>query len=73
MAVVTTLFVTFGDDIIKWVGTLFKAKKAVDDLKESQKVFSEALNEGSKNAQQDITRLQLLYKAALRMEAAKFS
>ena len=65
LAVVTTLFVTFGDDIIKWVGTLFKAKKAVDDLKESQKVFSEALNEGSKNAQQDITRLQLLYKAAI--------
>lgn len=65
LAVVTTLFVTFGDDIIKWVGTLFKAKKAVDDLKESQKAFNEALNEGAKNAQQDITRLQLLYKAAV--------
>lgn len=65
LAVVTTLFVAFGDDIIKWVGTLFKAKKAVDDLKESQKVFNEALNEGTKNAQQDITRLQLLYKAAI--------
>lgn len=65
LAVVTTLFVTFGDDIIKWVGTLFKAQKAVDDLKESQKVFNEVLSEGSKNAQQDITRLQLLYKAAI--------
>ena len=65
LAVLTTLFVAFGDDIIKWVGTLFKAKKAVDDLKESQKVFNEALNEGAKNAQQDITRLQLLYKAAI--------
>lgn len=65
LAVVTTLFVTFGDDIIKWVGTLFKAQKAVDDLKESQKAFNEALNEGAKNAQQDITRLQLLYKAAV--------
>lgn len=65
LAVVTTLFVAFGDDIIKWVGTLFKAQKAVDDLKESQKVFNEVLSEGSKNAQQDITRLQLLYKAAI--------
>lgn len=64
MAAVTALLVTFGDDIVKWVGTLVAGRKAVDALADSTKAFNEAMNEGAKDAQQDITRLQLLYKAA---------
>ena len=60
-----TLLSAYGDEIIDWVTSLFKGKKALDVLNESQKVFNESMDEGAKNAQKDITRLQLLYKAAI--------
>ena len=59
-----TLLSAYGSEIIKWVGSLFSAKKTIDVLNESTKAFNEAMNEGAKNAQQEVTRLQLLYKAA---------
>lgn len=33
LSMVVVLFQLFGEDMIKWVGTLFKAKNAVDELK----------------------------------------
>ena len=59
-----TLLSAYGSEIVKWVGSLFSAKKTIDVLNESTKAFNEAMNEGAKNAQQEVTRLQLLYKAA---------
>ncbi|RGM26965.1 hypothetical protein [Bacteroides sp. OM08-17BH] len=59
-----TLLSAYGSEIAKWVGSLFSTKKTIDVLAESTKAFNEAMNEGAKNAQQEVTRLQLLYKAA---------
>lgn len=60
-----TLLNAYGKEIFDYIGGIFKAKEAIDYLSESQKVFNESMDEGAKNAQKDITRLQLLYKAAI--------
>lgn len=60
-----TLLTAYGKEIFDYIGGIFKAKEAIDYLSESQKVFNESMDEGAKNAQKDITRLQLLYKAAI--------
>lgn len=60
-----TLLTLYGDKVVDWIAGLFKAKESIDYLSESQKVFNDSMDEGAKNAQKDITRLQLLYKAAI--------
>lgn len=65
LVVAITVITAYRKEISEWFTSLFKGKKALDVLNESQKVFNESMDEGAKNAQKDITRLQLLYKAAI--------
>ena len=58
-----SLLIVFGDEIIEWVGNLFKAKEQLDLGKESAKAFNEAMLEGGKSAQREVTNLNILYKA----------
>ena len=58
-----TLLTLYGKEMVEWIGGLFKAKKQLDLGKESVKAFNEAMLEGGKNAQQEITTLNLLYRA----------
>lgn len=58
-----TLLTVYGGEIVKWIGNLFKAKEQNDYLKEAMEGVNEAMLEGTKNAQQEIVRLNLLYNA----------
>lgn len=59
-----TLFTAYGKEIFNYLDRLISAKKATNELSSATKVFNEMVNKGTKDAQQDITRLNLLYKAA---------
>ena len=54
----------YGKDIAEWIGSLFKGKERVDLLKESVKAYNDAMTQGSKDAQDEVVRLRLLYNAA---------
>lgn len=64
-----TLLSTYGKEISDWVKDLFKAKENIDVLQESLKAYNEAVSEGRKNAQSELTELKLLYDTAI--DAAK--
>ena len=58
-----TVLSMYGKEIMEWVGSLFKgnaeARKSVD----IQKELNAVRQEGAKNAQEEITRINLLYNA----------
>ena len=54
----------YGKEIGEWIGSLFKGKERVDLLKESVKAYNDAMTQGSKDAQDEVVRLRLLYNAA---------
>lgn len=58
-----TLLTVFGGDIIKWVQNLIKGRKALDTAKAAMDNFNSAMLQGNKDAQQSVTRLDLLYRA----------
>ena len=60
-----TLLSTYGKEISDWVKGLFKAKENIDVLQESLKAYNEAVSEGRKNAQSELTELKLLYDTAI--------
>lgn len=59
-----TLLTVYGEDIVDWVASLFKGKKALDAVSEAQEKLNEARMEGSKNAQEELMKLKLLRQAA---------
>lgn len=59
-----TVLTLYGDEIIDWVKGLFSGKEALDSTRKSQEALNEAWKDGTKNAQEELTRLRLLYKAA---------
>lgn len=59
-----TLLTVYGEDIVDWVASLFKGKKALDAVSEAQEKLNEARLEGSKNAQEELMKLKLLRQAA---------
>lgn len=59
-----TLLTAYGKEIFNYLDGLINTKKVTNDLSDATKVFNEMVNKGTKDAQQDITRLNLLYKAA---------
>lgn len=63
ISVSITLLTVYGGEIVKWIGNLLKAKEQNDYLKEAMEGVNEAMLEGTKNAQQEIVRLNLLYNA----------
>lgn len=68
MVVGITLLTMYGREIGNWVKGLFGASKANEELAKSldeiNKSYSAAILEGSKNAQKELTNLNLLYKAS---------
>lgn len=59
-----TILAQYGNKIIDWVSGLFKAKEAIDATAEAQKMVSDAMMQGAKDAQREKVQLDLLYKAA---------
>lgn len=59
-----TLLAQYGDKIAEWVKGLFSAKEALDVAAESQRIVSDAMMQGAKDAQREKVQLDLLYKAA---------
>lgn len=66
-----TLLTVYGEDIVDWVANLFKGKKALDAVSEAQEKLNEATIEGYKNSADELTKLKLLYDAAVDSKKAQ--
>ena len=58
-----TVLSMYGKDIVNWIKGLFKAEDAMKDLVDVQKELNAVQAKGAQNAQDEIIRLNLLYKA----------
>lgn len=58
-----TLLTLYGGDLINWVAKMLKAEKQTDYLKEAMDGVNTAMQDGQKEAQQSVVRLNLLYNA----------
>ena len=59
-----TLLTLYGNEIADWVEELFKGKKQIDAAAIAQEHLHNAISKGTTDAQREITKLDLLYKAA---------
>lgn len=59
-----TVLTLYGKEITEWVGSLFKGKQAFDTAKQAAEQFHATMTEGAISAQAEITKLDLLYRAA---------
>lgn len=64
MVLILTAFSIWGKDITNWIGSLFKGKTTVDQLKRSTTDLKDAMLEAGKSAVNESVRLNILYKAA---------
>lgn len=64
MVLILTAFSIWGKDITNWIGSLFKGKTTVDQLKRSTTDLKDAMLEAGKSAVNESVRLKILYKAA---------
>lgn len=64
LAVGITLTVAYGKEIGNWVTSLFRGKKALDTARIAAERFQSTMLEGARNAQQEVVKLNLLYRAA---------
>lgn len=60
MSIGMVLLQLYGADIIKWIGTLFKGKDAVDQMTTSQKALNKVFSEGTGKAQSTIAEVMRL-------------
>ena len=58
-----SLLIVFGDEIINWVGNLFKGEKQVDALAERMKALNDIQREAGLSAAKERSELDVLYKA----------
>lgn len=58
-----TLLTLYGDKVVDWIVELFNAKNAMKPLVDIQQQLNEVQLKGAQNAQSEITKLELLYKA----------
>lgn len=58
-----TVLSMYGKDIVNWIKGLFKAEDAMKDLVDVQKELNTVQAKGAQNAQDEIIRLNMLYKA----------
>lgn len=58
-----TLLTVYGGDLIEWVAKMLKAEKQTDHMKEALDGVNTAMQDGQKEAQQSVVRLNLLYNA----------
>ena len=63
LALITTLFVAFGDDIIEWVGKLISGKKEMKSFLYVAQEMALGIRKGMKDAAASTTELDVLYKA----------
>ena len=59
-----TVLTVYGKEITQWVGSLFKGRQALDTAKIALEQFHAAMAKGMVSAQEEITKLNLLYRAA---------
>lgn len=59
-----TLVTMYWKDISKFFQELFTGAKGYDATTEAQKKYNEAMREGAKNASQEVTQVEILYKAS---------
>lgn len=59
-----TVLTLYGKEITEWVGSLFKGKQAFDAAKQAAEQFHATMTEGAISTQAEITKLDLLYRAA---------
>lgn len=64
LVTIISLGIVFGRQIGEWFSSFFSGKKSIDGATESLNAYREAINKGEKDAQKEMTRLTLLYKAA---------
>lgn len=64
MVLVLTAFSIWGKDITNWIGSMFKGKATIDQLKRSTTDLKDAMLEAGKGAVNESVRLRILYKAA---------
>lgn len=64
LAVGITLLVTYGDEIWDWAKGLFKGAEALDASSIAAARFHSAMLDGARNAQAEVIKLNLLYRAA---------
>lgn len=64
MAVGITLAVVYGKEIGNFVSSLFLGKNAFDAAARSAEAFHATMLEGNRNAQSEVVKLNLLYRAA---------
>lgn len=64
LAVVTTLFVTFGDKIFDWIGTSKKAEKTLKKLYTQLRDLNNILSTSIEQSASEVTKLNSLYKIA---------
>ena len=58
-----TLLSAYGSEIVKWVGSLFKAEKAVNEVASAETNLANARRKGISDSVKERTELELLYKA----------
>ena len=58
-----TLLSAYGSEIAKWVGSLFKAEKAVNEVASAETNLANARRKGISDSMKERTELDLLYKA----------
>lgn len=59
-----TVFTLYGKEITNWVASLFKGKTTIDASAAALERFNSAMAQGSVSAQSELTKLNLLYRAA---------
>lgn len=58
-----TLLSAYGSEIAKWIGSLFKAEKAVNEVASAETNLANARRKGISDSVKERTELELLYKA----------
>lgn len=59
-----TVLTFYGKEITNWVASLFKGKTTIDASASALERFNSAMAQGSVSAQSELTKLNLLYRAA---------
>lgn len=59
-----TVLTLYGKEITNWVASLFKGKTTIDAATAALEQFNSAMAQGSVSAQSELTKLNLLYRAA---------
>lgn len=59
-----TVLTLYGKEITTWVASLFKGKTTIDAATAALEQFNSAMAQGSVSAQSELTKLNLLYRAA---------